>query len=166
MGKRTLEYMKTAFLIFLCVISVNVRAQVSKSGAEKPAESQKVQNIFIVGEEEEITDSLNHIYMYPDEAAHFPGEKADLHRFLAENIFYPQNALEKGIEGTVYLQFVVEKNGSITNVSVKRGIPNCSECDAESIRVVKLMPKWVPAKEKGQVVKSYFNLPIKFKLNG
>lgn len=58
----------------------------------------------------------------------------------------------------------MEKDGSIGTVTVFRGVPNCPECDQEAVRVVKLMPKWIPGKHEGKPVRSYYNLPVTFKL--
>jgi len=78
------------------------------------------------------------------------------------NIKYPEVARTSGITGTVYVQFVVEKDGSISDVKVVRGIGG--GCDEEAVRVVKSMPRWKPGKQRGQPVRVYFTLPIEFKL--
>ena len=75
---------------------------------------------------------------------------------------YPAAALEKGIEGTVYIAFIVEKDGSITNAKVIKGIGK--PCDMEALRVIRAMPKWIPGTQKGNPVRVQFNMPIKFKL--
>ena len=85
-------------------------------------------------------------------------------KYLSKNIQYPEIGIQTGAQGKVTLRFVVGKDGSIENVTVARGVPGCPECDKEAIRVVKSMPKWKPAKNDGKVVKSYFNLPVTFKL--
>ncbi len=93
----------------------------------------------------------------------FPkGEKA-LAVYLATHVQYPRESLNGGVEGTVYLQFVVEKSGSLSNINVVRGVSGgCSEI---AVRVVQGMPKWIPATKKGQKVCSRFTLPIKFKID-
>lgn len=101
---------------------------------------------------------------FVDIEASFPGGVDAMKRYLASKIRYPEIGVQTGAQGKVILRFVVGKDGSIENVSVVRGVPGCSECDAETIRVVKSMPKWTPAKKRGNVVKSYFNLPFTFKL--
>jgi len=82
--------------------------------------------------------------------------------FIAENIRYPEEARQLDIQGNVYVNFVVEADGSISNVTVARGIGG--GCDEEAVRVVKLMPKWKPGKQQGMPVRVQFNLPIKFTL--
>jgi TonB family protein len=103
------------------------------------------------------------IYELVDEPATFPGGYQELKKYLADHIVYPPSAKEQGISGKVFLRFVISKEGQVSNVTVKRGIPDCQECDAEAIRVVKEMT-WIPAKNRGKVVNSVFNLPIQFKL--
>ncbi len=111
-------------------------------------------------EEEEVVEEK--IFMIVEQAAVFPGGEAKLFKFLSENISYPQLARESGIQGMVYVTFVVEKDGSITDVKILRGIGG--GCDEEAIRVVKKMPKWAPGKQRGKPVRSQFRLPVKFKL--
>lgn len=104
------------------------------------------------------------ILTFVAEEASFPGGTAEMMKFLNKNIKYPEIAIQANIQGRVTLRFVVGKDGSIENVSVVKGVPGCPECDKEAIRVVRSMPKWKPAKNDGKVVKSYFNLPVTFKL--
>ncbi len=85
-------------------------------------------------------------------------------QFIQENVKYPAIAREEGTEGTVYIQFVIDKDGSITNPKVVKTPPNGLVLGEESLRVVKLMPKWVPGKQEGETVKVKFTLPIKFQL--
>ena len=94
-----------------------------------------------------------------DIKASFPG---DLPAYIGQHVKYPSIALREGVEGRVYVNFVVEKDGSITHVKMLRGIG--FGCDEEALRVVKEMPKWIPAQFKNRKVASYFNLPIHFKL--
>ena len=79
------------------------------------------------------------------------------------NFEYPRISAEMGDQGTVYVQFVVEKDGSKSNVVVLRGV--AEELDAEAMRVVKIMPKWEAGIQRGKKVRARFTLPIKCKLN-
>lgn len=99
-----------------------------------------------------------------DEPAMFPGGLDGLIAFLSQNIEYPQEARETGTEGIVYVTFVVEKDGSVSNVKILQNL--YGGCGEEAVRVVKAMPKWTPAKHKGKRVRMQFNLPIKFTLAG
>jgi protein TonB len=93
----------------------------------------------------------------------FPnGEKA-LFKYLGEHIKYPAVARENTIEGTVYLGFVVDEMGAITQVTVKRSVKG--GCDEEAKRVVQSMPRWNPGRHGGCNVKVSFTLPVKFKLD-
>ena len=105
------------------------------------------------------------IYDIVDEPAEYARGLSELQIFMAENLKYPQTAVESGIEGKCYLQFVVSAHGYISNVKVKRGVADCPECDQEAIRMVKTMPKWTPGKINGKAVNSIFVLPVTFKLN-
>jgi len=92
----------------------------------------------------------------------FPGGDSTRLRFLSENINYPTLAREAGIQGVVYVTFVVEKNGQIRNVKVLRGIGG--GCDEEAVRVVESMPNWIPGKQRNVPVRVQFNMPIRFVL--
>lgn len=102
------------------------------------------------------------VFTYVDEPASFNG---DLQQYLAENIVYPKRALEVGLQGKCFIQFIVSASGNISNVTIRRGVPDCPECDEEASRVIKGMPKWNPGKNAGVAVNSTFNLPINFKLS-
>ena len=111
-------------------------------------------------EDEEIGEE--EIFQVVENQPEFPGGMSELYVFLQKNVKYPPIAKESGIQGRVFVNFVVEKNGSISNVKVLRGIGG--GCDEEAIRVVKSMPKWKPGKQRGKPVRVSFNLPIKFTL--
>ena len=102
------------------------------------------------------------IFTVVEEQPGYPGGDEARIKFLQENIKYPEEAKELGVQGKVFVTFVVEVDGSITDVRVLRGIG--AGCDEEAIRVVKSMPKWVPGKQRGVPVRVQFNLPIKFTL--
>ena len=104
------------------------------------------------------------IFTIVEENAEFPGGISEMVKFIQKNLQYPAMAREAGISGKCFLKFVVNENGEISNVEVLKGVPGCSDCDKEAIRVVKSMPKWKPAKMTGRSVKCYFNLPISFKI--
>jgi protein TonB len=95
--------------------------------------------------------------------AEYPGGQAAMYKWINENIRYPDVAREQGISGKVYVKFVVEKDGSISDIKiVKSPAPSLEK---EVIRVLNLMPKWNPAKQNGKAVRVYFNMPVDFKLN-
>ncbi len=82
--------------------------------------------------------------------------------YLSENIKYPEEAKDKNISGRVFIEFVIEKDGSVSNVNVMRSVGG--GCDDEAVRVVKAMPKWKPGLMKGKPVRVHYVLPINFKL--
>lgn len=104
----------------------------------------------------------NEVFQVVEVQAEFPNGQADLYKWVAANIQYPEDAKKEKIEGKVIVRFVVEKDGSVTSADVIRGVH--LSLDNEAKRVVMAMPKWIPAKSNGKVVRSYFTLPIEFKL--
>ena len=92
----------------------------------------------------------------------FPGGIEALIKYLSENIKYPEQAKKDKIQGKVYISFVVEKDGSVADAKVLRGIGG--GCDEEALRVVNAMPKWTPGKQRNTPVRVQFNLPVVFKL--
>ena len=110
--------------------------------------------------EEEIVEEVPFIIV--ENMPTFPGGEKKMLEYVAKNVKYPQLAKEVGTQGRVFVSFIVEKDGSITNVTILRGIG--SGCDEEAIRVVKSMPKWNPGLQCGRAVRVSCNLPINFKL--
>lgn len=118
-----------------------------------------VQTTFNVETEEEVEPIS---FAVVEEKPTFPGGEAELLKFIAENTKYPEIAKENGIQGRVFVQFVIDKNGNVTNVTIARGVD--PYLDAEAIRVVKMLPKWTPGKQRGKPVPVTFVVPINFKL--
>lgn len=110
----------------------------------------------------ETIDDINIIILVPEIEPEFPGGLEGLYDYLGKNIKYPLPARASNIKGTVYVSFVVEPDGSVSNITILKGIGG--GCDEEAIRVVNHMPKWKPARQKGRAVRFLFNLPIKFDL--
>lgn len=102
------------------------------------------------------------IYDSPAQMPTFPGGGAAMDQYLQENLVYPANAKANGIQGKVYVQFIVEKDGRITNVEVRRGVNE--ELDAEAMRLVKEMPNWKPGSNRGKIVRTRYTLPIIFRI--
>lgn len=119
--------------------------------------------IQLVDIETEPEDSGEIIYIAVEEFPAYPGGDLALSKWLAKEIKYPRDAIEFGIQGTVYVKFVVSKKGTIENVSVLKGVDPI--LDEEAIRVVKAIKGFSPGKQSGQPVSVWFTLPIKFKLN-
>ena len=111
-------------------------------------------------EEEEVVEQ--EIFQIVEEMPAFPGGEAKLMEYVAKNIKYPQIARETGIQGRVFVGFVVEPDGSVSNVKILRGIGG--GCDEEAMRVIKSLPKWKPGKQRGKAVRVSYQIPVVFKL--
>ena len=118
----------------------------STASAQKTVVSQKNEKVFDVVEQ------------MPE----YPGGMQALFEFLKENIKYPEDAQKQKVEGRVIATFVVETDGSISNIEVvKHAFPSL---DAEAVRVIQAMPKWAPGKQKGKAVRVKYTIPINFNL--
>lgn len=102
------------------------------------------------------------VYDIVEVMSQYPGGMPELMQYLAKNIKYPIQAQKKGIEGRVTVRFIVEKDGSISNVTVVRHIHPL--LDKEAVRVIKAMPKWSPGMLNGKPVRVKFNIPVAFRL--
>jgi protein TonB len=109
--------------------------------------------------EEAVTEE---IFVVVEEQPEYPGGNAAMMQFLSDNIRYPVIAQENGIQGRVICNFVVERDGSITDVQVVRGVD--PSLDREAVRVIQQMPRWKPGKQRGQAVRVRFTLPVVFRL--
>lgn len=110
-------------------------------------------------QKEEATDE---IFVVVENQPEFPGGNAAMMKFLSDNIKYPVIAQENGLQGRVITNFVVERDGSITDVQVVRGVD--PSLDREAIRVIQSMPRWKPGQQRGQAVRVRFTLPVVFRL--
>jgi len=115
-------------------------------------------NKMTVGE-----DTTSAPYQFVEQMPEFPGGETALLKYLKGSVKYPQIAQENGIQGKVFVSFVVDTNGSISNVKITRGVD--TSLDKEALRVVKAMPKWIPGKQNGEAVRVSFTVPINFILN-
>lgn len=122
------------------------------------ADAETVVEVFEV--EEEVVEE--EIFTIVEDMPEFPGGIQALYKYLGENVKYPQAAKANGISGKVFVNFTVEKDGSITDVKIIRGVHEL--LDKEAIRVVKSFPKWKPGKQRGKAVRVSYNIPISFVL--
>ena len=122
----------------------------------------KVTEPFIIGNEPEPPVVEIETFKIVEQMPEFPNGESGLYDFLAENTKYPGYALDNGIEAKLFVQFIVNKDGSISDVEVLN--PQGYGFDEEAIRVVSAMPKWKPGKQRGKKVRVYFVLPINFAL--
>jgi TonB family protein len=145
----------TVLFFFTAGSANNLAAQTTQQQV-KPSEQQKV----VTQEKPKTGDPVFTVVETPPA---YPGGQDALIRHIAENIKYPEGARVKGIQGTVFTTFVVEKDGAVSNVKILRGIG--SGCDEEAVRVISGMQRWTPGYQKGEPVRVQFNLPIKFALD-
>jgi TonB family protein len=142
------------------------KGTVSKPETNKRQEPPRV----VINKNPESTNSANvlrrdgkdDVFKISEIKPAYPGGEKAMMGYLSKNIRYPQTAKEDGIEGTVFVQFVVEKDGSITDVNVVKGIH--SALDSEAKRVVSKMPSWQPGKQNGTDVAVQYTLPVRFEL--
>ena len=111
-------------------------------------------------EEEEVEEEQ--IFQIVEEAASFPGGIGECMKWLGKNIKYPTISQENGVQGRVIVQFVVNRDGTIVDAKVVRGVD--PYLDKEALRVVNQMPKWSPGKQRGKAVRCQFTLPVQFRL--
>ncbi len=112
---------------------------------------------------EEETGTGEKAFNVVEQMPQFPGGDIELMKFLSENVKYPEAAEETGTQGRVIVQFIVEADGSITNVKVVKNVSE--EIDAEAVRVINAMPKWKPGMQKGQPVRVKYTIPVTFRLS-
>ena len=115
--------------------------------------------IEIVDEEVDNTPPLRFVEEMPEPIGGFE----NMYAFLHSNLRYPEVARNNGISGQVFIEFVVERDGSISGVKVIAGV--YPELDQEAVRVVKLLPKWKPGKQMGKTVRTFYNIPIRFSIH-
>ena len=126
-------------------------------GEKGEAEFQNIIDMSKSDEETEIILSIDPVVTQPQ----FPGGEDSLYNFIYSNLRYPQEAIDNGIEGRVFITFVIEKDGSITNIKILRDIGY--GCGEEAVRVLKMMPKWIPGKDHlGNIRRTQYNMPINF----
>lgn len=138
------------------------RGVVNQEGSDDADKFKAVQEQVVVKEPEPEKPKEEEIFVAVEQMAEFPGGQAALMKWLSSNIRYPEAAQQNDIQGRVIVKFVVEKDGSIGQATILKGVDK--DLDREALRVVKKMPKWQPGKNNGVAVRSYFNLPVTFKL--
>lgn len=100
--------------------------------------------------------------IYTDKSPVFPGGEKALNTFLETNIKYPEEALKHNEEGIVHVQFVINRNGTISDILVVKSVSKL--LDAEAIRLIKLMPNWIPGEQGGRIIRVRVELPISFRI--
>lgn len=109
------------------------------------------------------TKKNNMVFDVVEVMPQFPGGQIAMMKYIMENMKYPEQAMKEGIQGRVTVRFIVEKDGSISDVKPVLSVHPL--LNKEAVRVVESMPKWTPGKQNGKPVRVRFNLPVMFKLN-
>lgn len=151
--------MKLLSIIFLSIIALNVSAQDTIVVAPPP-------QVILVddGEYERYAADIEaEIFDFPEVETQFKGGSKGMQTYISKHVKYPMEAIENNIQGKVYLRFIVEKSGEVSNVHVERGVH--ASLDREARRVIANMPKWKPGKNDGKKVRTRVRLPINFTLN-
>ena len=128
-----------------------------------PVEEILMGDIVLV-EEVDLNDEPNYIFNFPESMPEFNGGYEELFKYIEKKLTYPEWELKKHITGKVYVEFVIEKDGSITNIHVVKSVEQAKNFDAEVIRVLETMPKWKPGTQNGIAVRSKMIFPVTFKL--
>jgi len=146
----------------LNVVADNVQVDDVDINAEDDANTAQQEYVAPVVEtkDEEVVEE--EIFISVEKMPEFPGGETELYKYLSKNLKYPDMAIQQGITGKVYVQFVVEKDGSIANPKVLRDIGG--GCGEEAIRVVRAMPKWNPGVQRTKKVRVQYTLPVNFQL--
>lgn len=150
---------KLTDLIDIVEDDTNIDEELEIQDAEDDSENQEVPDVTDFGDYEGEDTGEAQIFQVVEDMPAFPG---NVTKWISKNVKYPVLAMENGIQGKVFVQFVIEKDGSITDVKVSRGVD--ASLDKEAVRVVKAMPKWKPGKQRGKPVRVSYTLPIFFQL--
>jgi len=116
---------------------------------------------FRLGDQSQIPDSEK-VFVSVEEMPEFPGGEEGMMKYIQTNIVYPPSSKENDIQGTVYIGFVINKEGNVENAEVVKGVKDGNELDIEALRIIKAMPTWKPGKQNGNRVKVQFVYPVKF----
>ena len=178
--KRTNSWLRAKYLLMVPVIGVAlVACNLDKKTAEpataeeqalgdSAAEKPLMVGVTVDGtpaqDEAQAEESVvqGKVFDVVEQMPAFPGGQQELMNFLMKNVKYPKEATDKGIEGRVIVQFVVDKDGSVVEPKVVKSVS--PELDQEALRVVKKMPKWQPGKQNGEVVRVKYHIPVSFRL--
>ena len=150
---------KLTDLIDIVEDDTNIDEELEIQDAEDDSENQEVPDVTDFGDYEGEDTGEAQIFQVVEDMPAFPG---NVTKWISKNVKYPVLAMENGIQGKVFVQFVIEKDGSITDVKVSRGVD--ASLDKEAVRVVKAMPKWKPGKQRCKPVRVSYTLPIFFQL--
>ena len=144
----------------IVILGIALIASCAISKKKEASSETQLQDIVVVETDESDEEA---IYVVVETMPEFPGGDLGLMKYIQKNVKYPAIAKEYNITGKVYVSFIVDKKGSVTNVKIVRGVDK--NLDAEAMRVVKSLPKYKPGKQRGKAVRVMFTIPINFTLN-
>lgn len=167
MMKQTKKFRKSAVrlipALMLAVGALWFTACGSKSGSDEKSGKDSASTEVVNPQDQTSTETASgEVFETAEVMPEYPGGNEAMSAFMVKNIKYPEAAKTKGIQGTVYVSFEVSSSGKVTNVKVRESVS--PDLDAEAVRVVKMMPDWKPAENKGKPVAVSMTLPVKFKL--
>lgn len=157
-----LKYLLIVPLSFTLIILSNASTPASSPGDLLPAARQELLTENVIVPSDTIKEDET-IFVVVEDMPEFPGGTQAMMNYLAESIKYPVGAQVKGVQGRVICQFVIDRNGKVTNPVVIRGVS--PELDEEALRVISIMPDWKPGTQRGKAVRVKYTLPINFRLN-
>ena len=148
----------------LYVLPIAAFAAIAFANCSKTEDESKKNLTNEVTEDYKVLGNFSEdIFLVVEEMPEFPGGELELHKFIAENVRYPEDAKEQKKAGKVFVGFVIDKEGFVRDVELRRGI-DCESINNEALRVVKMLPQWKPGKQSGQNVPVSFVVPINFQL--
>ena len=155
--------MNTMIILFALAMCVGCGQSAEQKEDSVPTDvAKEKEQVQVQAEDEDTLENGEQVFRVVEVMPKFPGGDAELLKFIAKNVKYPQESQEKGEQGRVICSFVVTKDGTLTNYKVLRGISPA--LDQEAVRVLQMMPRWTPGTQKGEPVAVKYTVPITFKL--
>lgn len=157
---------KISVLLLLCMVSLSAGSFAQEKKKKDPPPKEVPASVSDIGIDPPLPSKVwaiparEEVFVRVEEMPAFPGGSDQMYAFLQKNKKYPQKGPDADKEGKVFVGFIVKSDGSIENIEIKRSLSPSH--DAEAIRVINMMPKWVPAKQNGKAVNCWYTLPIDF----
>lgn len=162
MKKAIMNTMIILFALAMCVGCGQSSEQKEESVPTDVTKAEKQEQVQVEAEDEDTLENGEQVFRVVEVMPKFPGGDAELLKFIAKNVKYPQESQDKGEQGRVICSFVVDKKGNIVEPKIIRGID--PSLDAEALRVIGMMPRWTPGRQDGKAVRVLYTVPITFRL--
>lgn len=143
------------------MVVVNDSSEITQEGLIEIIEGE----IDLIDPLDSLEENVHCIYEITEVMPEFPGGVDSLFSFIESHLIYPQLELNNGIEGKVYVEFIVNEDGHLSDSKILRSVPGSTHFDAEVLRIISIMPNWIPGRENGKPVKVKYRLPIRFVLS-